>query len=601
MRGLRFSCIPLLCAACAASPPPAPVNVAPPVLPVAPAETKAMKVEAPSGLAAWLHVENPDRLASLIDRLGGPAKADASCAHGDLRACLQLTDSHEPLDVAFAPSESSDDAEATAFSVRSLALFRSAADKEFKVTEPRAGRLVLGTKATTSPGDASPPGKKPSSIVCDVSGAESSAHRVVCGNEEGVARLGPWLRTSPRPATNDELARAEIYREPIVAAAEKRLAGDKLVQRETRQLAHDFGGATLKLTGGDAAGAPIALDIDVRMRDSRSRWTKVLLAPLAAAAPIPETFARLPAGTTAAVYMPGGGPFVALLDQLDVLTQLTSLDPTKAKPVLDEARAVLGRPMVCGYVVDLDDGRAALAKVRRTPEKERKKAEDALDAALSGHVVCGVQAPAKAAEQLARKLIQLAPPSSGDTYAVRPAASLGLPKGSFLLETTRRSVAPAAGTASGTKAGAATRTETTLAVADGSTTWLVLANDANDVRRAAHLSSRLLAAPKGPVTAFPVESGTVVTGYVTTLLGAFFWDLATHSFDAIEKTLSDPSPGRLQISLAQHVAGPGGSVSLRLSTDAATLPTIALRASLLALPVGLLLATLASGDDSATK
>ncbi len=586
MRNLPFVCISFLGVACGAAPTPAPTHGAPEQpIPVATAEIRPTKIEAPSGLAAWLHVENPERLASLIEHIS-PAGADATCAKGDPRACLALADAHAPVDVAFAPSASGDDAEASAFSVHGLVAFRAAADKEFLVTQPKPGRLELGAK---SHADASTPGKKPSAIVCDVSAAEGAAHRVVCGNEPGVTRLGPWLLTSPRPATNDELARAEIYPGPIVTAVEKQWAGDSLVQRETRQLAHDFGGATLKLTGSDAAAAPITLDIDVRMQDSRSRWTKVLLGPLAASATIPETFARLPADTTAAVYMPGGGPLVALLDQLDLFTELASLDPAKTKPVLDEARAVLGRPMVCGYVVDLDDGRAALAKVRRALEKDRKKAEADLNTALAGHVVCGVQEPAKAAEQLARNLIKLAP-SSGDTYAVRPGALLGLPNGSFLVETTHRKPS---------KAGMSTHTETTLAIADGSTTWLVSADDASDVRRAAHLATRLLAGPKRSVTAFPVEPGTVVSANVTTLFGAFFWDLATHTLDGVEKTLATSTPGRLQISLAQHVAGSGGSVSLRLSTDAASLPTFALRAGVLALPLALLFAV--SGDNSAPK
>jgi hypothetical protein len=381
----------------------------------------------------------------------------------------------------------------------------------------------------------------------------------------------------------------EVYKEPLVALADKRLAGDTSLQRETRLLAHDFGGATLELTG-DAADAQIALDVDVRMQDSQSRWTKVLLAPVDTPAAIPDTFARLPVDTTAALYVPGGGPFVALLDPL--FAEL-ALDPAKAKPVLDEARAVLGRPMVCGYAVDLDDGRAALAKLRKAPEKDRKNAEKALNEALTGHVVCGVQEPAKAAEQLARNLARLAPPSPDETYAVRPAAGLGLPNGSFLVETTHRKAASSASKPS-------THTSTTLAVADGSTTWLVFADDASDVRRAARLSARLLADPKKTVSPFSVTQGTVLTGYVTTLLGAFFWDLAMREFDGVERSLATTSPGRLGVAIAQHVASPGGSLSLHLSTDAASLPTLAVRAGVLALPIALLIAATA-GSDSPSK
>ena len=505
MRNLRFGLIPCLAAACGASPTPAPVHGTQQPIPVVPAFTSAAKVDMPPRVAAWLHVENPERLASLMDRVS-PAEADASCAKGDPRACLALADAHAPVDVAFAPSDSGDDAQASAFSVRSLAAFRGAAEKEFHVTQPRPGRLELGAKAP-------PPDKKPSSVVCDVSAAEGPAHRVVCGNEPGVAVLGPWLRTSPRPVTNDELARAEIYPGPVVAAAEKQWPGDTLVHRETRQFAHDFGGATLKLTGSDVGAAPVTLDIDVRMQDARSRWTKVLLGPLTAGAAIPETFARLPADTSAAVYMPGGGPLVALLDQLDVLKEVASLDSDEGEA--GARRGARGARAPNGLRLPRRPRRRARRAREGAPHAREGPQESGGRPRRGAHGPrrCGVQEPAKAAEQLARNLIQLAP-SSGDTYAVRPGASLGLPKGSFLVETTHRKPS---------KTGTSIRTETTLAVADGSTTWLVFADDAADVRRAVHLSSRLLAGPKGAVSAFPVEPGTVVSAYVTTLFGGFFW------------------------------------------------------------------------------
>lgn len=584
MRPLRFL-LPLVATACAASAPPEAASPGPNPIPVpAPQGVKA-PVTTPAGLAVWVHVDDPGRLLAVADRMGAADKGSAGvCANGDFRACApKLADLHAPVDAAASMAETSDDANAVAFGVKSVEDFQAAAAKEFQVTTPAPGRVVLAMK-TASVGAA--PGKPMAPVVCDTTAAGS--HRVVCGNEVGVKRLGPWLLTSPRPATGGgELLRVEIFKEPVVAAADKQFTHDTLVQKETRQLAHDFGGAVLTLSGSDAPGGVVQFGIDVHMQGAQSRWTKMLLAPTAGAAPVPDTFARLSAGASAAVYLPGGGPFVALLDQLDAFSSLLPLEQTKTKPVIDEARGVLGRPMVCGYVIDLDAGRAALGKARHAAEKDKKKAKEALEAALNGHAVCGLQEPAKAAADLTRKLSDLAPASPGDSTVVRPAAAaMGLPKGSFVVETTHK------------KPKAPSSVDTAIGVADGDTTWFVFANDAADVPRATHAATRLLSNPKGAGAAFPLASGTVLSGYVTTLIGAFFMDLATDSLDGVEKTLATPSFGRLQISLSEHTEGPGGVVSLGLSTDVATVPAFALRASALALPLAMIVGLAMAGDDS---
>ncbi len=517
-----------------------------------------------------MHVESPSRLAAFLDQVSGPAKKDDSCAKGDARACLDLADPARPVDVGIVLSDGAD-GEATGFSVRSLDAFRAAAAKDFDLKEPRRGRVELVAKKPSDKNE-----KKP--VVCDVTDADGPSHRVVCGEPRGVERLGAWLRTSPTPASREGLARVEIYRAPLVAAADKRWPDD--ASRDTRALAHDFDGATLTLTGGDGADAMVDLNVDARMRESHSSWTRALLAPAGSAA-MPDTFARLNTDSTAALYVPGGGPFAALFDWFGFQE--------------DELRAVLGRPMACGFVVDLDDGRAALASARRASSKTRDKANAELESALSGHAVCGVQEPVKAAEKLARKLVQLAP-ASGDRYAVRPATRLGLPAGSFLVETTHASTPTKSAGATQPKP-SAPRTDTTLAIPDGDTTWLVMADGANDVARAARIGKRVLGRPKAAAPA--ARPGTLADGYVTTLLGAFFWDLAMHSYDPIEKTLaSAASPQRLHVALTQQIAGSGGTLSLRLSTPASALPTFGVRASALALPIGLFAAAFFLADDA---
>ena len=600
MRNFSLACLALVgTAACAASPPPAPVatpvNVATQPPPAPPAETKPPPpVVAPSGLAAWLHVEKPERIASLFDRVGGPAAPGDSCAKGDARACLKLADPAQPVNFAYAPTESHDNVQAVGFSIRSVAEFRAAAEKEFRVTERGPARLALGTKAATSQGDAAAPAKEESSTVCELSAAEGPSHRVICGTDEGVADLGPWLLTSPQPASRDDIARIEIY-PAIVAGADKRFGGDTTVHRETRLFARDFGGATLKLNGGDGAAAPIQLDVDVRMKDSRSRWTKVLLAPLATAAPIPDAFARLSPAATAALYLPGGGPFVALLiNSTSSRISPRSTPRRRRDSSTMRARSSGARLSAATSWTATKGGRRSRRYVERPTRIRRRRRPPSTW--RSRAMWCAAFRTGKGGRGARAKGRAARPPSPGESYAVRSGAGLGLPKGSFLLE--HQTAAVVAHGAK--KEGTSKHTDTMVAVADGDTTWIVSDSDSADLHNVVHMATRLLANPKGAVSSFPAASGTVVTGYVTTLFGGFFWDLATHAFDALDTTLSDPSPGRLQIAVSQEVKGTGGTVSLHVSTDTVTLPKIATRAAVLALPL-IALAAVISGDSSGAK
>lgn len=565
-RLLRFVGFAAAVAACGGEPTPPQAPTALPPAPSAPppAPASVPVVEAPSDLAVWLHVEQPARLGTLAKELAGPPAADASCANGDLADCLTFIDTSRPVDVAGLLTDGRDDSGAIAFSVESAAAFRAHAEKGFETTEAKPGTLRLVGKKDA---------KKDKPVLCDI-GAADASHRVVCGDEAGLARLAPWLLTSPRPASIAGVAQAEVYAGPIVAAAEKQITGDKPRDQELRHFLHDFDGATVRLSAGDAPGAPMALDFDVKMRGAQSPWTKVLLTPSASGGPVPDTFGRLSKDATAAVYLPGGGPLVALLDQLGSFASLAALDPAKVKGAADDLRDLLGRPAICAHLIDFDEAGGALARARKAPDKERAKAQAGLEAAFDSHIVCGVQEPAPATEKLARKLVDLAPKTPGEKETIRPAGNLGLPKGAFVLESTTPGT-PSSSKGGGKKPAPPTKSAT-LVVPDGDTTWIV---GGDDLQLAARLAKRILAQPKGALAGIESGPGTALTGYVTSVFGAFSWDLAMHSLDGLQATLAAPSPGLLRFALSQRPSGPGGTVSLRLAGDAATVKTLGLRAA----------------------
>ncbi len=563
----------------------------PPAAPTTPpvAETPA-PVERPASVAVWVHVEKPSRLAMLARDVSGKPSADASCAKGDVVDCLAFVDTARPVDLAGAPGDSGDDVMAMAFSVESVAAFREHATKGFDATEPKPGMLRLARKpeADTTSSHRSEP------VTCDLGAAEAS-HRVVCGNEAGLSSIGPWLRSGPRPSSTDDIARVEVYPAPVIAAVEKQLGSDASKHDELRQFAHDFAGATLRLGAGDAPGGPLTLDLDVRMRSPQSPWAKLLLAPAPPPGPVPDTFGRLSHDATASVYLPGGGPLVGLLDKALSFDAISSLDSAKVHAATEELRGVLGRGVMCAHLIDFDEARAALGRARKNPEKDPKKAAAALDRAFDSHIVCGVQEPIPAADRLAHKLLDAAPKTPGETNSLRPAAGLGLPKGSFILESIERKPAVKAAAAAHDKP-AGPKTSDTLVVPDGETTWIVTGED---LHAAAAIAKKVLDRPKGPGPDAP--PGTILTGYVTPQFGAFEWDLATHSLDGLEASLASPSSGRLGFMLAQRPEGSGGTLSLRLTSDAPTLKTLATRAVPLAFMAVGMMALMQMGPDSAGK
>jgi hypothetical protein len=542
---------------------PAPSSSVPP-----PVTEKPAPVERPASVAVWVHVEKPARLAALAQDVSDKPSAGASCAKGDLVDCLTFVDPARPVDLAGAPGDSGNDVMAVAFSVDSVAAFREHAGKTFDTSEPKPGLLRLAKKAaadTTSAHEDDQP------VTCDLGDAEST-HRVVCGNEAGFASIGPWLRTAPKPSSTDDVARVEVYPAPVVAAAEKALGGDASKHDELRQFAHDFAGATLRLAAGDAPGASVTVDLDVRLQSPQSPWAKLLLAPASPPGPVPDTLGRLSRDATASVYVPGGGPLVGLLDRIVSTSAFSSLDSAKVHAASEELRGVLGHGVACAHLIDLDEARAELGRARRAPEKDAKKTAAALERAFDSHVVCGVQGPIKAADRLARKVLDAAPKTPGETNSLRPAAGLGLPGGSFVLESIEHP--PAGKTAPGRHdKPAGSKTRHTLFVPDGETTWIVTGED---LPLTAAIAKKVLAQPKGP--SFDAAPGTLLTGYVTSMLGAFEWDLMMHSMDGLEATLANPSSGRLGFVLAQHPEGSGGTLSLRLTSDVPTLKLLAKRA-----------------------
>jgi len=374
-------------------------------------------------------------------------------------------------------------------------------------------------------------------------------------------------------------------------------SGDTPVRVALREIAHDVAGATLRLTQTDAPDGPIGLDLDVRLKDG-SRWTHLLLAPPSAGGPAPEARVPLPRGTTAAVYLAGGGPLVAFLQELD--PSLAALERDGQHAAADELRAAMARPAACGYALDFDEADHALARARKAPEAERKKTGAALSDAFEGFVFCRVGEPGRSAEALGRKLLAVQPEAHRSLTTVRPAAGLGLPAGSFLVETRP---APTAAPARGAKRSAATRPrqalDDTLVVPDGDTTWLVAAGA--HASRAAHLVRQTLGArPTAVTTAFVAPPGTVASAYVTTLFGGFFEDLSAGHLDALGASLAEPTPGRIQVRVSRRDEAAGVTLSLHTDATAKTLDAATPHLALVAVPIGIAI-LVATAKDDATK
>lgn len=593
----------VLLSGCGASAPPPPVaapeghaaSEAPPPStsrPAAPAPR-------PDDVVVWFHTDRPQRVATLADSITASEQDDGL----GIKRYLQLCDGQRPLDVASVAKVGAKDVlVAAGFGVASEAAFLTAAAQGFDVSQPAPGKAVLVAKDKGKGDDGGAKAAAHRNLVCDTSGADGAAHRVVCGDDGVSGALVAWLAGAPQPATPGDLARVEIYAAPIQAAAHADTKAHGKSLKQLLAVLDDASGMTVRLNGGD--GAPVRLDVDLTFAAAGSPWTKGLLAHDAPVSSHPAPNVAWPTGTSFVVQLPGGGPWAPLLLNAGELLSSSALLQPQAKPLFDEVHAILQRPIVCGEVTDLDAGRAALARVVAGPHADllssmqapktpadaaKRKAHEALEASLGGVLLCAIQEKPKDTERLLRGMAKLAP--ANHTVVIRPAAGLGLPAGSLVVDDTTRPDRPAA--SKDTKKAKPERS-TTFAVPDGETTWLVFA-DTVDPRAAAHLASGVLGAPR-TTEPLPSGQGTVLTGYVTTLAGAFAWDLAVKDYDAVQKTLGE-KPGRLFISLAQQPAGDAGTFSVHLSSDVSSLRTLGKRAGVVMLGAGFILA-LAASDDS---
>jgi hypothetical protein len=599
-------------AGCGASPPPPPatgpeshadVNTPPPSKAGA-----AAPASRPDDVVAWFHADRPQHLVTLIDSITASDQDDAM----GIKPYLQLGDGQRPLDVATVARQGAKDASLATgfgFGVPSGAAFLTAAAQDFDVSQPASGKVELLARPKSKSDDDGPKPATRRKLVCDTSAADGAAHRVVCGDAGVPDALVAWLAGAPQPASND-LARLEIKAAPLRAMAHADPSAHGGLAKQLVAVLDDASGMTVRLDGGD--GAPVRLDIDLAFAATSSPWIKGLLAHDAPASSQPAPNVAWPAGTSFVVQLPGGGPWAPLLSSAGELVPSSALLQPGAKPLVDEMHAILQRPITCGDVTDLDAGRAALGKLLAGPhsdflsstkgsantpaEAEAKKAYDALDASLTGVLLCAIQEKPRDTERLLRGLAKLAP--AHHTVVVHSATGLGLPSGSLVVDDTTRPDKPGAGdkdhAAGKDKKKAMPKRSTTFAVPDGEVTWLVFA-DTLDPKAAARLTNKVLAAPR-PTESLPTSHGTVLTGYVTTFAGAFMWDLAMKNYDGIQKTMGE-TPGRLFISLTQQPAGDAGTFSVHLSSDVSTLRALGKRAGVAMLGAGFILALAASADS----
>ncbi len=503
---MRFAFAALAAAlfACGGPPAPKPVESGPLVVPPAtapPAPPAPAPPSRPADVAAWIHVDDLD---GAVDFLGAGSLAQNPWAGGVVQPWLELVDTRQPVDVVWVTEgdRAKDGAPVVRIALRDTHAVIEKLRAFSDVTEE--GRRVHVKKKHRDDEDA---------FTCDF-GSTRGPDVAICGAPHAFDRAVDWLQTAPLPSADESarsgngqpMVRAVLYG-PAMAAQVASGAGED--DKAMASFLRDVGSISAELARDDGG---IALAVTARFASRQSKWSAQIFEPASSDTPN-DAFRRVWKDTNAAVFFAGGGAAPAWARQL--------LGKDDASPKRKAAAAALARtfqkPVVAGYGVRADRARAALAAVRTA--KDPEKATRALEKALDAYAIVGGTIDAAAAESAIRDLAadwnaedkdalgkgkKAGPPK----WSVRAApAALGLPRGSFFLD--ERKV----------DAHAKTEISPTLFFPDGATTWSV---DGPDDAACAETAKKLLVAkPAAADDALFARKGAVVSGYLSSIVGAF--------------------------------------------------------------------------------
>ncbi|HEY8078738.1 MAG TPA: hypothetical protein VIF62_31620 [Labilithrix sp.] len=484
-----FAAIAAALVACGGAPPPKAVESGPLVVaPARPAPTPpaATPPARPREIAAWAHVDDVD---GVLDFLGAGALAQSPWG-GGFQSILELVDTRQPLDVAWVTDEK-DGAPVVRVALRDTHAAIERMRVAFDVTEE--GRRVH-VKRKQHEGD--------DTFTCDF-GSTRGPDVAICGSPHAFDRAVDWLQTAPLPSP-DESARSGSAQPMVRAVVYGSAFARELAPGDDKALASMVGDLQNVSAELDREDPGIAFAVTARFSSVASKISAQIFEP-ANAEPPNDAFRRVWKDTSAAVFFAGGGAAPAWAEQL--------LGKDDASAKRKAAAATLARafqkPVVAGYGVRADRARAAIAAVRSA--KDPEKAMRALEKALEAYSIVGGAIDVATAQSAMKDLAadwnaeetdaKVKKPPRWSIRAAPPA--LGLPRGSFFLDD-RKAKADAS---------------PTLFFPDGATTWAV--DGADDVACADAAKKLAAAKPSAADDALFARKGAVMSGYLSSIVGAF--------------------------------------------------------------------------------
>ena len=427
--------------------------------------------------------------------------------------------------------------------------------------------------------------------------------------------MAPWLRARPKPQKGN-LA-IQVFGEPLRALAKRELlkepdapAPDATADAETQRKQAEAAKKRLADTA-DFVRDFDSFDLTATLTDSTLDFgttTHVLGVESATMKPLfdkpdspprPDFLWKLTENASAALYSQGSGGIADLLDSFDPFTDLPAPEHQKALALIAEGKKILRSPYGFSYGVDTRRVAKALAEFKAA--KDPDKAKKALAAAVDGYAIIAMSADVKTVERMTREALRIgdlsdraaaaknglgaAPKTDKDVITLRAApAGLGLPKGSFFVDTT--STTPGKTPKAPKKK---ERKTTSLMFGDTASTFFICGLP--DDKTYADTAKEVVSRKGSPQALDPLleQKGMLYGGQITSLIGAFTsHEFSFTSTDKMDQAAKDKIVADLEQDLAapnlpipfaitavrDPAGGAGGVMSFEIKGDRKAFSTI---------------------------
>ena len=279
----------------------------------------------------WLHVEHPDRVASLVSR----PTTSKSVPYKDSDRWAALMDPATPVDVVV-PWFSSDSATIVRFATPHVDQVRALLASSQRVVDTGPGLVHVGEDGSCR----LPPG--------------GGSGVVACSTDRGLQAMGPWLAMQPRPEGEPADARLVVMPPPHDALKNDRSAqGMSGVRRPS---------VAIRADGGD-----VTTSAEAHIDWADSWWASV---KQSAFATTPPAFARALPGASYVTVSSGDGPLEILLHDTEALGSFGQFMSKHSPAGLAGWETLRQRPWLAGRIIDVDEALpsvAALARARPGP------------------------------------------------------------------------------------------------------------------------------------------------------------------------------------------------------------------------------------------